>query len=57
MWLTIKENPRTQIEFDESFVYKLVALSFTNVFVPMFYVGLIKVNSIPFDFLQCNLYF
>ncbi|KAJ3641473.1 hypothetical protein Zmor_027980 [Zophobas morio] len=42
MWLTRMENPRTQIEFDNSFTYKSYALAFVNNYSVIFYLAFLK---------------
>ena len=37
------ENPRTQIEFDNSFTYKSYALAFVNNYSVIFYLAFLKV--------------
>ncbi|KAF2902281.1 hypothetical protein ILUMI_03902 [Ignelater luminosus] len=42
LWLTIRENPRTQAEFDNSYIYKLFILQFVNNYAAMSYMAFVK---------------
>lgn len=43
--LTKLENPRTQADFDNSYVYKCFALSFINYYSAVGYIAFIKVSQ------------
>ncbi|XP_068912483.1 anoctamin-4-like isoform X2 [Tenebrio molitor] len=42
MWLTNKENPRTQVDFDNSYTYKSYAIAFVNNYCVIFYIAFMK---------------
>lgn len=44
IWLTNLENPRTQSEFDNSFIYKCYILAFVNNYAVTFYIAFFKVH-------------
>ncbi|XP_044261976.1 anoctamin-6-like isoform X1 [Tribolium madens] len=41
-WLTDLENPRTQVDYDNSFTYKSYALAFVNNYAVIFYIAFVK---------------
>jgi hypothetical protein len=51
MWLTNKENPRTQVDFDNSYTYKSYAIAFVNNYCVIFYIAFMKVSR--FFYLNC----
>ncbi|XP_063913062.1 anoctamin-3-like [Zophobas morio] len=42
VWLTQLENPRTQLEYDNSVIFKRYLLSFSNNYAAMFYLAFLK---------------
>ncbi|XP_064213995.1 anoctamin-5 isoform X3 [Tribolium castaneum] len=41
-WLTDLENPRTQVDYDNSYTYKSYALAFVNNYAVIFYIAFVK---------------
>ncbi|KAK5650848.1 hypothetical protein RI129_001877 [Pyrocoelia pectoralis] len=42
IWLTKRENPRTQVEFDRSYIHKRFLLSFVNSYAMLVYISFVK---------------
>lgn len=44
LYLTDKEMHRTQVEYENAYIYKLYAMAFVNYYFPVIYIAFIKVS-------------
>lgn len=46
LWLTNKENPRTQTEYENSYTFKIFLFEFMNFYSSLIYIAFFKVHLI-----------
>lgn len=51
IWLTNQENPRTQIEYEDSFTFKIYFFEFMNFYSSLIYIAFFKVRWLQ-DFIK-----